>query len=382
MADTKKKILILTDWFYPGYKAGGPIQSCRNFIAAMHGHFDIHVITGDRDLGDIHPYSGITVNQWNDYAGCARVFYAAQLSLQQLDVLQRQLAPDFIYLNSMFSLRFTIFPLWLAARNRIQAQLVLAPRGMLHAGALQFKARKKKLFLGLIKTAGIQKKIRFHATDTQEAADIAANFPAVKNIVIATNFPRMQQPVFVAPEKKAGMLRCIFISRIAAKKNILYFLQLLKQLPPDIQLVFDIWGEVEDKAYWYQCTEQIKTMPPHVRVHLKGAVNNDEVPALLQQYHLFVLPTLGENFGHAIFEALLAGRPVLLSEHTPWRQLEQKKAGWDIPLHDKNKFTATIIKVAAMEAPEFNEWCHGAWQLANNFITHTDIRQQYLKLFN
>jgi glycosyltransferase involved in cell wall biosynthesis len=36
-------------------------------------------------------------------------------------------------------------------------------------------------------------------------------------------------------------------------------------------------------------------------------------------YDLFAFPTLGENFGHVIFESLRVGTPVLLSDRTPWR---------------------------------------------------------------
>ena len=35
----------------------------------------------------------------------------------------------------------------------------------------------------------------------------------------------------------------------------------------------------------------------------------------------FLLPTGGENFGHAIFEALSCGVPALISDRTPWRDL-------------------------------------------------------------
>jgi len=378
----KKTILILTDWFFPGYKAGGPIQSCKNFIAAMSDCYNIYVITSDRDMGDGQSYADIQVNQWNNYMDNARVYYATALSLGQLNALHKQIAPDFVYLNSMFSLRYAIFPLWLAACNKITAQLVLAPRGMLHAGAMHFKTKKKKLFLAIIKATGVQKKIRFHATDKQEAEDIASFFPEVRDIIIATNFPRMQQPDFIPAEKQPGILRCIYVSRIAAKKNILYFLDVLRQIPVEIQFFFDICGEVDDKSYYNQCIALIKTLPPHVRVRFNGPVNNEAVPKLLQQYHLFVLPTLGENFGHAIFEAFLSGRPVLISDQSPWRGLTQKKAGWDIALQDRDAFLQVILKAAAMTANEINEWCRGAWALANEFIKHTEIREQNLKLFN
>ncbi len=95
-----------------------------------------------------------------------------------------------------------------------------------------------------------------------------------------------------------------------------------------------------------------------------------------------MLPTLGENFGHAIFESFAAGRPVLISDKTPWRGLAAKKAGWDIALEDEKAFIAAVQQAAGMGQEEFNEWCDGARQLAEKVTKETDLKQHYLKLFN
>jgi hypothetical protein len=42
----------------------------------------------------------------------------------------------------------------------------------------------------------------------------------------------------------------------------------------------------------------------------------------LAEYDLFLFPTLGENYGHVISEALASGCPVVISDQTPWRNLE------------------------------------------------------------
>jgi glycosyltransferase involved in cell wall biosynthesis len=55
-----------------------------------------------------------------------------------------------------------------------------------------------------------------------------------------------------------------------------------------------------------------------------------------------LFPTLGENYGHVICEALNAGCPVLISNQTPWRNLQEKGVGWDFPLEEEERFTATL----------------------------------------
>ena len=60
----KKKIIIFTDWFLPGYKAGGPIQSISNFVNHFGSVFDISILTSNKDLGSVEPYDNIESNVW------------------------------------------------------------------------------------------------------------------------------------------------------------------------------------------------------------------------------------------------------------------------------------------------------------------------------
>src|SRR5690554_4347470 len=107
------KILVFTDWYYPGYKAGGPIRSCINFAECMSVSYGIFVFTSDRDLNDRKPYTNVLLNTWVTIAKNISVYYASS-GLKYFYSLRSNLKnvkPDFIYLNSMFSLKFTILPL-------------------------------------------------------------------------------------------------------------------------------------------------------------------------------------------------------------------------------------------------------------------------------
>jgi glycosyltransferase involved in cell wall biosynthesis len=69
-----------------------------------------------------------------------------------------------------------------------------------------------------------------------------------------------------------------------------------------------------------------------------------------------LFPTHGENYGHVILEALLAGTPVLLSDQTPWRNLEEAGAGWDIPLGDTDSYRRVIEQCAEMDTASYEQW--------------------------
>ena len=58
----KKTILILCDWFLPGYLAGGPIQSIATLTKQLGDAIDFKIITTDRDFKSKKPYENIAIN--------------------------------------------------------------------------------------------------------------------------------------------------------------------------------------------------------------------------------------------------------------------------------------------------------------------------------
>ena len=93
------------------------------------------------------------------------------------------------------------------------------------------------------------------------------------------------------------------------------------------------------------------------------------------------LPTLGENFGHVVPEALAAGCPVLLSDRTPWHDLEQHGAGWTLPLQSPEAFRRVVQQCTDMPAPEFDRLRTAAIRYAQQYSARTDAREKTKQLF-
>ncbi len=91
---------------------------------------------------------------------------------------------------------------------------------------------------------------------------------------------------------------------------------------------------------------------------------------------------MGENYGHAIFEALTTGLPVLISDQTPWRNLEQMKVGWDIPLQMKEKFVDAITQAAGWDQQQYTEWSESAYTYAKEYILKQGALAKYRQLFS
>ncbi|HXD78261.1 MAG TPA: glycosyltransferase family 4 protein [Puia sp.] len=378
----KKKILVLVDWFVPGYKAGGPIQSCVNFVLAMKDDYAVYVMTTDTDHGETRPYDGIDSGRWTDGPHPdVRVIYLRKEGLsaarvkEQLDAVQA----DYVYLNHLFSPLFVVYPLWLKFLGRLKSEIVVCPRGALYDSALSVKRWKKTPFLFFFRRMGLHKKVLFHATNQREKEAILQHFPGSR-VLIADNLPNMRQPVLARLPKEPGKLKCVFIARIVPIKNLLFLLAAMEKVK-GISLDLTVIGPVEDRAYWSECERKMAALPGNITVTCPGAKRNDELMAVLQQHHLFCLPTTGENFGHSIFEAFLSGRPVLISDQTPWLELTARKAGWDLPLADAGAFTRALETAAGWDQRTFDEWAAAAWNLAANFIKNPELHDQYLKLF-
>ena len=162
-------------------------------------------------------------------------------------------------------------------------------------------------------------------------------------------------------------------------KNLIGAIEMLKQVEATVN--FDVYGPAEDEAYWAECRAAAEALPSNIKFQYRGSLSPMDVPKTLAQYDLFLLPTLGENFGHVIAEALSAGLPVLISDTTPWRDLAEKSIGWDIPLNQPVRFAACIDECSTKPADEYDDWRKKirAWALKN--IGNQDAIEQNRQLF-
>jgi glycosyltransferase involved in cell wall biosynthesis len=93
-------------------------------------------------------------------------------------------------------------------------------------------------------------------------------------------------------------------------------------------------------------------MPSNIQISYCGSVAHDDVKGTIRANDVLFVPSRGENFGHIYLESLSAGVPILVSDQTPWRELESKGIGWDIPLSQPSSFTKAIENLARFTSRE------------------------------
>ena len=377
----KPPLIILSDWFAPGYRAGGPITSCVNLSYAMRKYFDVKIITSDRDLGDRKPYDSILPNSWTQYDNGIHVLYCRPgfSRIREIRKILRQSAKATILLNGMFSRSFTLIPLFLLNRLDKDHRIILTPRGMLKPSALAIKHWKKNLFLSLMKRWKFVRQITFHVTDQNEQEDVLRVFGENSRVHVIPNCTPLPQPPEKNIEKNPGTLKVISVARIHPIKNTLFLINSLATTHQKV--ILDLYGPIEDMGYWKTCLQKIRSLPSNVQVTHQGELQPHQVRSYIKRYHVFGLATKGENFGHAIYEALSTGTPVLISDQTPWRNLRKAQAGWDLPLKDSKEFGRIVNLISSYTQPEYDQWSKGAYTLAEDFRAKHNVNELYKELF-
>lgn len=385
---SKPVVLILASYYLPGFRAGGPIRSIANMVEHLHDDFSFKIITGDRDLSSENSFDNLPINQWCN-VGLAQVYYCSpeRQTVANFSKIINDIRFDVLYINSFFSSNFSIKPLIAIYFKLIDAKaIILAPRGEFSKGALRLKSFKKKWFISFSKLLGLYQDVAWHASSQFEMEDIIKNISAVPDqIFIAPNLSLAVKKIDFNEEKEQtnSILRIVFLSRISPMKNLDFALEVLAAVKENV--IFDIYGPAEDKNYWQECQKIIARLPKNISVKFYGAVKPEEVRDTFSKYDLFFFPTRGENFGHVIAESLVVGTPVLISDQTPWKNMEADQLGWEVALQLGKSEFAEIIEKYSLKTHDEREEKRAYIQnvMAKRLMDTTDIeanRQLFLNV--
>lgn len=347
-------VCLTIDWYLPGTNSGGPVRSVANLVAAMpNTHF--YIITRNTDYCSTAPYAGIEPNVWIQVDTNVRVCYLedSQVSKQKMQELILESGAQTLYISGVYSKAFSQWPV--AIGKALNLKTVVAARGMLSPHALAVKPIKKYLFLSFMRWLNAYSHVHFHATSAQEAADIQKVLGTNTNVKVVSNLGRLESIEPQAIDKTPQSLKLVSIGRIAPEKGTLVGLKALKDVKGLVELA--LYGMPYHSEYWHECQEVIANLPSNIKVVYNGPCPSDEVAAKLSAAHALLLPSEGENYGHAIVESLAQGRPVLISKHTPWQNLVAQKAGWDVTA---TELPSAIQSLIDMDQVAYQTWSEGA----------------------
>lgn len=364
------RICLVTHCFYPSVMRGGPTVSMINLAKLLAKYADVTVLTINREM-DGSQYTCIEEGR-NEYEGCG-VYYLSDNTPSAFYHAIKMANPDVIYISSLFSWQYSVSALLYGKKHRVRT--ILAPRGELMPSAIAGKKVVKQLFLDGLSMLGCFQNIIFHATSEAEIKSIRRVFPKAK-IEMIKNLPTVieQQQT----HKRSGELGILISGRLHPIKNTDIALSLTDGIQGNIHVF--VCGNEENKEYTQNCRDIAARLPDNISVSFCGVLKHEQIPEMMKKCHILLSPTKSENFGQSIVEALLAGKPVVISDNTPWRDLEQHMAGFDIPLSRMEDFGKTIQRFADMNEEEYVRWCHAARQYIVEALKLTQVEKQYISM--
>lgn len=192
-------------------------------------------------------------------------------------------------------------------------KLVRMPHGCTAPAKLRYHWHKKR-WVAPIERWVFRHADRIIATCEDEVNWIKAFEPRVKKVEIVPLSPRSvyrassHAPCVDGSIPKIDKLKLLYVGRLHPLKGVEY---LLEAMPTDCKLVIISKDEGEGK--------KLKKIAVRrgLDVEFKGVVSEAEKEAAYQWCDVLVLPTLSENFGLVVAEALERGKHVITTDGAP-----------------------------------------------------------------
>ena len=293
--------------------AGGPVTAVRGmaFAQAALGH-SVIIATSDYSLEKAPYLDNVKVVSFR----CS--FSPWRLSFQLGSALPALVGDsDMVHIHTMWE-----YPTWAAANScrKLGKPYILRPCGMLDKWSLAQSALKKKVYLRLLAATFIHHAAAIHYTSEGERTHALSSGNNQKDFVCPIglpqsayiNFPQPQAFFKKFPEMKGKRL-VLFLGRLHYKKQpdiVIRSFHELCAVYPDIHLVMAGQGAAD---YVMALRHLVNKLNMQDKVTFTGMLLGEAKREAYAAAELFVLPSLQENFGIAVAEAMAGDCPVVVS---------------------------------------------------------------------
>lgn len=370
--EARSGVLVIGAHYPPATKAGGPARTLGAMVASTSADTEVYILTSDRDHTEKSKMA-VTSNKWHR-SERAYVNYASTDRLSRYVIAlwtARRKRPAYVYINSAFNVRFAIVPMIL---HRLRwwgdAQVVIAPRGEFDPGAVAIKAAKKKFFLRAARIACLYRRVWWHASTEVEAARIRTVIGRPVRLLVKENETGLPTQVDLSLREYSPHqpIRLVTAGRISPKKQIDTLIKAVSGLAVEVE----VCGSADDQAYYQMCLELVRQN--QAPVTFLGHLHRSEVLAAYRRADFAVFPTAGENFGHAIVEALSCGTPVLIQDVTPWTDRVKDGGGHIVESGEADVWRNAIALLAAESHESLQRRAAKAAKSYENWARNRDLR--------
>lgn len=323
------KILQVSPAYYPALSIGGPIFSTLALtqLITLNNH---HVTTLTTPLGlsredservifntptQLSPGHEVVYQPYSGYAH----FTWSPATLRWLSKHAKEF--DLLILHGIWN-----FPLlaaaWICQRQGLP--YLLYPHGTLYKETVTLRSGgKKRIMLKLFVRRMLSRAARVVFTTSDEAQKVQnflklnLNAVVLPNIVDHKEFDNL--PTRGALRQELGIPSdhavLLHLGRIATKKGLSTTVDVLARLlaaKHKVSLLIVGGDEAGQRA---ALELQAKSLGISANLHFAGLLDRQQTLQALADSDIFILPSLSENFGMAVVEAMLARVPVVISDY-------------------------------------------------------------------
>ncbi|MFT4683461.1 MAG: glycosyltransferase involved in cell wall biosynthesis [Polaribacter sp.] len=271
-------------------------------------------------------------------------------------------------------------------------KVLISPHGLFEPERLEMQSRKKVISRFLFENSNFKNSACLVACSEQEALNLEAlNFDVPIAILpngIEEDFLLKETSLEERasfrkkkniPEDKKVLL---FISRIHPLKGLVLLLEVLSKMKDQFQKsnwLLVIAG-IDENNHQEELNNLVKDYGLEEIVQFVGPVFGEEKILMFDVASTFILPSMNENFGIVIIEALARGIPVITTKNTPWVDLEDFNCGWWIDRKEKD-ITMTLENLIKLDSSELSLMRESGKKLVKNKYLWTSIAKQSINLY-
>lgn len=367
------KIFFPTCSFYPA-SLGGPVKTLLWHTEALtERNSEVRILTTNRGLDGKDIALGV---YQKEKFGYIKYLPEGSLIRSVKDSIININRSDIIHLNSLFCylsiLNFILTCLFFPRKT-----IIWSVRGELASSVLNYNKRKKKLVITIYKF--FQHRVTFHATSEDEHELINYYFPKSK-IVNLPNFIKEPDRI-INPEKKCQV---IFLGRLHPIKKIENLILAVKGSEVFKEKGFKLFivGPPDKKGGGYniELKKLVFDLGLSDEVYFLASVDGKEKEKLLSSSYCLVLPSETENFGNVVIEALNQGTPVIASDKTPWKILEDKGCGFHVS-NEIDSLSDALNRMLSLSSSEYDKKCVSAYKLIDNKYSIKEGVNDWLRIY-
>lgn len=303
------RVVHVVPTYWPAIRYGGPVASVDALARAQVGlgaQVDVHTTTVD-GRGDIDVTPDVAIDR-----GGVRVWYHRVPWLRRVyhaPTLGRRIAREIervgvVHLHSVF-----LWPTTAAARHAARAGVpyVVSPRGMLVRRLIDARGRLRKLaWIALFERTTLARAALIHATSAEERDELrdVIHGPLPPITVIPNGVDLPDDPGGVRGD------RFLFVGRLSWKKRVDWAVRGIAEVPG---AVLDVVGP-DDEGLTPRLLALAHELRVADRVRFHGMLAPPDRDALMWRARALVLPSISENFGNVVTEALACRCPAIVTD--------------------------------------------------------------------